>query len=85
MKDFMNTLFEDTSKLGSNNSEFNNHVINESIILDKLNGNIDLLNKFKSKVGQYAVRDNLLENAELTECGDIKCPNKAAALAIAKE
>ena len=87
----MNTLFNETSSLGViPESDFHNHVINESIILDLVNNNEKAFAQVMTEAGQYAIRDNLLEDA--TPVMDtIKCFHKdkaaccAAALATAKE
>ena len=91
MKDIMNALFDETSSLGViPESDFHNHVINESIIMDLVNNNEKAYAQVMTEAGKYAVRDNLLEDA--TPVMDtIKCFHKnkaaccAAALATAKE
>lgn len=91
MTDIMNTLFENTESIGViPESEHNNHIITESIILNRVNGDKDKLGEVLASVGNYAVRDNLLESAQIVEacnpvneCGD-PCVTTAV-LATAKE
>ena len=64
MQDLMNSLFNETSSLGViPESDYHNHIINEAIILDMVDGNTESLQKVVTEVGKYAARDNLLENA----------------------
>jgi hypothetical protein len=91
MQDLMNSLFNETSSIGViPESDYHNHIINEAIILDMVNGDTNALQKVMTEAGAYAARDNLLENA--TPVMDaIKCFNQekthscAAVLATAKE
>ena len=91
MQDLMNSLFNETSSLGViPETDYHNHIINEAIILDMVDGNTNALEKVIAEAGKYAARDNLLENA--TPIMDaIKCFNQEKAhccssvLAIAKE
>ena len=91
MNDILNSLFNESSSIGIvEESDFHNHIINESIILDKVNNNIDSLNKVLEAVGGYAVRDNLLESVSAVDTAinsfeDSCCKERAAVLAIAKE
>ena len=91
MKDFLDTLFEDTSNIGVvPENDFHNHVINEAIILDKVNNDKKVFSEVIAEVGKYAVRDNLLEtteciNSAIAEFKLDSCPKTTAVLAIAKE
>ena len=91
MEDIMKTLFNDASTGVIPESDHNNHIITEAVILDMLNGNKESLTKVYSSVGKYAVRDNLLEDAQLIDAPEksLTCDDshadRAAILAIAKE
>ena len=64
MQDLMNSLFNETSSLGViPESDYHNHIINEAIILDMVDGNTESLQRVITEAGKYAARDNLLENA----------------------
>ena len=92
MSDFVNSLFADTSKdTGINvvNTD-HNHIINEAIILDKLDGNVEALNEFFNAIGQYGARDNILSESASIDCATASfnnepCANTACVLAVAKE
>lgn len=64
MQDLMNSLFNETSSLGViPETDYHNHIINEAIILDMVDGDTEALQKVITEAGKYASRDNLLENA----------------------
>lgn len=64
MQELMNSLFNETSSLGViPESDYHNHIINEAIILDMVDGDTNALQKVITEAGKYAARDNLLENA----------------------
>lgn len=91
MQDLMNSLFNETSSLGViPEADYHNHVINEAIILDMVNGNTEALQKVINEAGKYAARDNLLENATpimdaIKSFNQEKAHNCSAVLACAKE
>ena len=90
MTDVLNSLFESTNNIGViPESEHNTHIITESVILDRVNGNKESLAKVLAEVGQYAVRDNLLESIQVIDaCNVTPCEkpcNFTAVLATAKE
>ena len=92
MDKFMDGLFADTSKETGVNFENveNNHIINESVILDMLDGNTSSLKTLFESVGKYAARDGILaEDANIDCCtaafDNIPCPEATAVLAVAKE
>lgn len=90
MLDSMNSLFNDTQSIGViPESDHHNHIITEAVILDRVNGNKDAYAKVLAEVGAYAVRDNLLESAQLSEaCCSEECGTMAdytSVLATAKE
>lgn len=91
MSDIMNGLFADTFSVGVNiENDENNHIINEAVILDKLNGDTDALNKFFDTIGSYGARDNILSESANIDCciGEFEnghCAKLAALLAVAKE
>ena len=69
MSDIMNGLFADTFSVGVNiENDENNHIINEAVILDKLNGDTDALNKFFDTIGSYGARDNILSESANIDC-----------------
>lgn len=93
MTDVLNSLFESTQAMGIiPESDHNTHIIAESIILDRVHGNKESLAKVLAEAGQYAVRDNLLEDAQLVDVCTVAaapCVTKpcdfTAVLATAKE
>lgn len=92
MSDFMNGLFPDVSKETGVNLENadNNHIINESVILDMLGGDTDKLKTLFESVGKFGARDGILaEDANVDCCiasfENIPCPDATAVLAVAKE
>lgn len=70
--------------------ENNNKIINESIILDFLNGNKQSLLEFYNNIGRFGVRDGILNESavcdiKLESFDDCKTPECSALLAVAKE
>lgn len=91
-KDFMTGLFADTSKETGVNIEndANNHIINECVILDMLDGDTNKLKTVLESVGAYAARDNILSESANVDCcisafNNVPAPDVAAILAVAKE
>lgn len=91
MTDVIKSLFDSTEGVGIiPESDHNTHIITEAVILDRVNGNKESFAKVMAEVGQYAVRDNLLENAQVVNaCGVVPTCEKpchfTAVLATAKE
>jgi len=91
MENIMETLFNESQSGIIPESDHNNHIITEAVILDMLDGNKESLAKVYSSIGKYAVRDNLLEDAQLLDapekalCRTDNHANRAAILACAKE
>lgn len=91
MQDLMKKLFDETSSIGVvPESDFHNHIINEAIILDMVDGNTEALQKVITEAGKFAARDNLLEDAApvadaINAFNKEKTCNCAAVLATAKE
>lgn len=92
MSQFMDGLFPDTSKETGINLENadNNHIINESVILDMLGGDTEKLNTLFESVGKFGVRDGILAEDANIDCftsslNNVPCPCTTAVLAVAKE
>lgn len=93
MTEFTKTLFADLmdSSVGANIvNDSNNLIINEAIILDKLNGNKEALNEFYNNLGKFGSRDGILSESAVTDIAlksfdDEKCGETCAVLTVAKE
>lgn len=70
--------------------ENNNKIINEAIVLDKLNGNKEALLEFYNQIGRFGYRDGILNESAATDIKLNSFDNTCAAdtasiLAVAKE
>lgn len=86
----MNDLFETSTPGVGFEDVNNNHIINECIILDMLNGDNSKFDTVVESVGAFASRDGILAESAccgtcVSECNNMTTPEASSILAVAKE